>query len=416
MSAALMRAMRCGCALLLFLSVISCGGGGNSLGSSTPPVTPAANVVAVVVNGGPSELTALSVNTLYTTVTVCVPGSTTECQTIDNIQVDTGSSGLRLLAPALTLSLPVTATTSGASLLECMVFVDGYSWGPVSRVDLQVSGESANSVPVQLIGDPRFPNVPSDCSSTGVTAEDTVAAFGANGIIGIGPLVQDCGPTCATIAVPAFYYSCTPAACQNATVALTSQVPNPVTMFTTDNNGAIIVLPSVAADGAASVAGSLIFGIDTESNNQLGTATVFAINPTNGYLTTVFNSQTLTLSFVDSGSSAIYFNDPNIEPCSSSGFTGLYCPASPQTLSAALQGQNASGASTGTSIPESFTIASAKMQAQAEPTFTAIPELGGTNPMPGSFDWGVPFFYGRRIAVAIQGYTTSAGSGPFVAL
>ncbi len=311
-----MRALRCGCALLLCLSVISCGGGGNSLGSSTPPVTPAANVVAVVVNGGPTELTALTVNTLYTTVTVCVPGSTTECQTIDNIQVDTGSYGLRLLAPALTLSLPVTATTSGASLLECMVFVDGYSWGPVSRVDLQVSGESANSVPVQLIGDPRFPNVPSDCSSTGVTAEDTVAAFGANGIIGIGPLVQDCGPTCATIAVPAFYYSCTPAACQNATVALTSQVPNPVTMFTTDNNGAIIVLPSVAADGAASVAGSLIFGIDTESNNQLGTATVFAINPTNGYLTTVFNSQTLTLSFVDSGSSAIYFNDPNIEPCS----------------------------------------------------------------------------------------------------
>ena len=106
-------------------------------------MTPASNVVSVVVNGGPSALSSPAINTLYTTVTVCVPGTTT-CQTVDHIQVDTGSSGLRLLAPALTLSLPVTATSSGASLVECMVFVDGYSWGPVSRVDLQVSGESAH--------------------------------------------------------------------------------------------------------------------------------------------------------------------------------------------------------------------------------------------------------------------------------
>jgi len=411
-----MRAMRNGCALLIFLSTISCGGGGNSLGGFTPPVTPAANVVAVVVDGGPPALTARSVNTLYTTVTVCVPGSTTECQTIDHIQVDTGSSGLRLLAPALTLSLTVTMTSGGASLLECMVFVDGYSWGPLSRVDLQVSGESAHSVPVQLIGDSRFPNVPSDCASMG-PAEDTVAAFGANGIIGIGALVQDCGPACANMAVPAFYYSCTLAACQNATAALTSQVPNPVTMFTADNNGAIIVLPSVAADGAASVAGSLIFGIDTESNNQMGAVTVLSLDATSGgYLTTVFNGQTLNLSFIDSGSSAIFFNDASIEQCSSAGFTGLYCPASPQSFNASLQGQDANGVSTGTSIPESFTVASAEAQAKAEPTFVAFPELGGIFGTPGSFDWGLPFFYGRRIAVAIQGYPTSAGPGPFVAL
>ncbi len=410
-----MRALRRGCALLICLSAISCGGG-SSLGGSSKPVAPAANVVGVVVDGGPPQLMAISVNTLYTTVTVCVPGSTTECQTIDHIQVDTGSSGLRLLAPALTLSLPVTATSSGASLLECMVFVDGYSWGPVSRVDLQVSGESAHSVPVQLIGDPRFPNVPSDCSSTG-PAEDTVAAFGANGIIGIGALAQDCGPSCATMAVPAFYYSCTPATCQNATAALTSQVPNPVTMFATDKNGAIIVLPSVAAEGAASVTGSLIFGIDTESNNQLGTETVLALDATiGGYLTTIFNGQTLSLSFVDSGSSANYFNDLSIGQCSGAGFAGLYCPASTQSFGATLQGQDSNGASTGVSIPESFTVANAQAQAQAEPTFTAFPELGGTFATPGSFDWGLPFFYGRRIAVAIQGYSTSAGAGPFIGL
>jgi len=74
-----------------------------------------------------------------------------------------------------------------------------------------------------------------------------------------------------------------------------------------------------------------------------------------------------------------------------------------------LQGAN------GTSILKNFTVANIEMQAAAEPTFTAFPDLGGMNPTTGSFDWGLPFFYGRRIANAIEGYTTSAGTGPYVA-
>jgi hypothetical protein len=52
---------------------------------------------------------------------------------------------------------------------------------------------------------------------------------------------------------------------------------------------------------------------------------------------------------------------------------------------------------------------------QISESFAAFPGLGGTNPTPNSFDWGLPFFYGRRVAVAIQGYTTSVGAGPYVA-
>ena len=62
-------------------------------------------------------------------------------------------------------------------------------------------------------------------------------------------------------------------------VPLASQVQNPVTLFPTDNNGTIIELPSVAASGATSVTGSLIFGIDTQSNNQSGSQTVLTLNP-----------------------------------------------------------------------------------------------------------------------------------------
>jgi len=106
------------------------GAGGNAAQSATVTVNAPAvsNVLSVVVDGGPAGLAGPSVNTLYTTVTVCVPGSTTQCQTIDNVQVDTQSYGLRILASVLTISLPVVAASDGNSLVECTQFVDGYSW------------------------------------------------------------------------------------------------------------------------------------------------------------------------------------------------------------------------------------------------------------------------------------------------
>ncbi|NRO98042.1 DUF3443 family protein [Paraburkholderia sp. NMBU_R16] len=33
-----------------------------------------------------------------------------------------------------------------------MQFFDGYTWGPVRLVDVKISGETANALPVQLIG------------------------------------------------------------------------------------------------------------------------------------------------------------------------------------------------------------------------------------------------------------------------
>jgi hypothetical protein len=235
--------------------------------------------------------------------------------------------------------------------------------------------------------------------------EDTIAQFGANGILGIGPFAQDCGLDCVgNIPTPAIYNSCTPSACLGAKVALASQVQNPVTLFQTDNNGTIISLPSVPADGTANLTGSLIFGIDTQSNNQSGTQTVLTLD-SSGFLTTIFNGQTLNESFIDSGSNGTFF-DSSITPCSKAGFTDFYCPASTLSLQATLQGAN------GTSIAESFSVANAEM---LDAAFTAFPGLAGPNPTLGSFDWGLPFFFGRRVATAIEGDTTSVGTGPYFA-
>jgi hypothetical protein len=352
------------------------------------------------------------VNTLFTTVTICVPGSKTECQTIDHIQVDTGSFGLRVLASVLTLTLPGVAASDGNALLECTQFVDGYSWGPVATADMTIGGESASSLPVQVIGSASFPNVPSDCSSVG-PAEDTVAQFGANGIIGIGVFAQDCGAGCAGTADNGFYYSCSATTCAPIAAPLNTQVLNPIPLFATDNNGSIIELPSVPSPGEATLTGSLIFGIDTESNNASGTQTVLDLDPSAGEFTTVFGGATgaLTASFLDTGSNGLYFNDTGITQCTGSNYTNFYCPATSQNFSATLQGASGAGS---TSV--SFTVGNAETIGDDNPTYLVLPTLAGTylGTTP-TFDWGLPFYYGRRVATAIQGYTTSAGTGPYVA-
>src|SRR5665213_1519195 len=77
---------------------IGCGGGSN-----TPAVnkiaTPTQNVQAITVDGGPPAFVTANgapyVDGAFVTITVCAPGSTTSCNTIDHVLVDTGSYGLR---------------------------------------------------------------------------------------------------------------------------------------------------------------------------------------------------------------------------------------------------------------------------------------------------------------------------------
>jgi len=415
-----MRALKMGLCAVLCLSAIACGGSDGSSppvqgGGGTPPPPPPnnSNTASVIIDEGPDPSTNASANTMFTSVTVCVPGSTTNCQTIDHIQVDTGSYGLRLLASVLTLTLPVETLASGGSLAECTQFVDGFSWGPVVTADLQIAGETAHSLPVQAIGDSRFTNIPAACSGAGGTEEDTVSTFGANGILGIGPFELDCGD-CDTVTNNGFYFDCT-TSCTGTMVPANLQVPNPVTHFAVDNNGAIVVLPSVAAAGASNVMGSLIFGIDTQTDNASGTQTVLTVDD-NAELLILFNGQTLAQSFIDSGSNGIFFADSSIVTCAApandptSEIVNFYCPASTLTLPITIQGMNGTMTNNLT-----FDVGNAITMLNSD--FDAFPQLAGILPPgnEGSFDFGLPFFYGRRVAIAVQGATTTVGTGPYIA-
>lgn len=383
---------------------------GAAVNSTVVTVTPPQNSVTVTLDGGPAAASG-QFNVPYVSVTVCRPG-TSVCQTIDHVMVDTGSYGLRLVAPLdSTLGLTALTSSSGAAVGECGQFVSGYTWGAVMQADVKLGGETAAKQSIQVIGQAPggTTSVPSTCSSTGANL-GTVAALGANGILGVGLFKEDCGSACVASAVSATYYACSGTGSGNSTCSATAmplaqQVSNPVASFASDNNGVVLTLPTVNTGGATALSGTLVFGIGTQDNNALGGATRYAASA-NGYFTTVYKGTTMSSSFIDSGSNGLFFNDSSIATCKTS--TDFYCPASPLTLSATTMAYDGTTSSTIT-----FTIEDIdKLDASVIAAWVGGPNgtLSGRHPTGGNaFDLGLPFFFGRKVFVGNELNTT----GPY---
>ncbi|SAK67060.1 lipoprotein [Caballeronia pedi] len=363
--------------------------------TATVPQSTTPNVQTIIVASTPTNTR----NMLQTSVTICVPGTST-CQTIDNIQVDTGSHGLRVLASALDPSIALPLVASGNAIVaECAVFGSGYTWGAVRQADVRLAGQVAGSTSVQLIADSAVPNTADDCSQSGLPMLSASSLRG-NGILGVGPFTADCGAGCAVSAMPRWYYSCISSNCVASTLPVAQQVTNPVANFASDNNGVLIELPDIPDSGAATVTGTMTFGIGSQSNNLLGSATVLKSSSLTGYVTTDFGGNQYGSSFIDSGSNGVFFPSTTLARC------GVwYCPSTPQTIAATIR------SSSGAQSAVNFTIA------QSTALFGtgnfAFDNLAGT--ASGFFDWGLPFFYGRRIFTALAGRPTPAGPGPYYA-
>jgi hypothetical protein len=246
-----------------------------------------------------------------------------------------------------------------------------------------------------------------------------VAEFGANGIIGLGLFEEDCGTGCSQTANNGLYYSCTNAGCNPAAVPVTQQSLNPVYKLAanngvTDNNGVIIELPAVGAAGAATVTGTLIFGIGTQSNNALASGvTVLTTDPFFGYVTTNFLGQNDTTSYLDSGSNAFYFEDSSIPSCTQTEAEGFFCPGTGvvEPFSATITGVNNQQVTANFTIGDAFTLFS------ANPNFAAFSNLGGSAGSSGSgtFAWGLPFYYGRNVYTAMENTNAGGTAGPYFA-
>jgi hypothetical protein len=361
-------------------------------------------------------------------VTLCQPGTST-CATINDVLVDTGSDGLRIFASALkssglTLAVQPDPITNGNTVAECVPFADGYTWGPLVTADVHLGGEVASSLTVNIIDDNGSygPTAPSGCTgTTGNTSLNSVVAFSANGVLGVGTLDQDCGAACAECnsftggCTPSsdIYFSCNSSGstCAATQVAETAQVRNPVVLFAVDNNGVILQLPAIPTAGQTGATGSLIFGIGTQSNNALGNATVLTTDAV-GNITTVYSGQSLT-GFFDSGSNGLYF-DSSITVCpntaSNPNASDFYCPSSPQMLTATNEGQN------GASSVVPFEITNVENRVQSYYADATIGGPASPNANLGMyFDWGLPFFYGQSVYTAIEGRTAGSATGPYYA-
>lgn len=436
----------CGLTLLA-----SCGGGGGDMSvtslvcktsncSTTGPEVqlPYAffqqlNNLPVVVDGGPNTSSfGGNANMLYATVTVCAPGDPTKCQAIDHVLVDTGSFGLRILASKVSgLVLPSVKLSPNAQapapVWECLQFVIGGLWGATVQADVGLGQQWAANIPVQLIQDD--PSAPIQATADCLTGSNnqvlsSASQLGANGILGIGSVDVDCGGQCVVGDYSSGfvrYYSCpqgalSSSACTPTPVPLNFQVKNPVYALPNGyNNGVVLALPSVTGLGAGVVHGELILGVDSLPNNTLGSSATrinLGTNPNSAsYLsiTTQFGGKTYSDSYLDTGTNGLFFDSPTtIDKC-----LPWYCPKSQLSFVASLsdgdnflQNQVAVPFNVGTGI--------------TLPTYYAFGDLAGPQPTNAvtpstpfsTFAWGLPFFYGRRVALSI--WDLSPGStGPW---
>jgi hypothetical protein len=386
-------------------------------GTFTVTVTPATktpnNVVPLVVDGGPTAVASPYINGAFTSVTVCVPG-TSSCQTIDHVLVDTGSVGLRLLATGaggeLNLPLPAYVDQNTAyAFAECAPFVSGFLWGQVVTADMLTladgTGEQAPHIKMQVVGQTGEPALPSTCSSSG-TDLSNLQALGANGILGIGVFTDDCGIWCNGYwGDPYIYYACSSGSCNSTSAFDFDQVVNPVASFLSDSSGSLIQLPTPTTPGA--LQGSLIFGINTQPNNQLGNVTMLETN-TSGEITTNYQNVDYSGSFLDSGSNGFFFLNSTtlgaqMPTCADK--PGWYCPVTPQMFNITNKGVTA------TSSSATFTISNADQLFQT-PSNPAVPTLGGNWPLsPLVFDLGLPFFYGRTVYTKVGGLQAQSNGG-----
>ncbi len=445
-----MIALRALIALLAAVSLAACGGGGSSstvavVGATATPTptptpsptpTPTVNTATVTLDAGPAALRAgtngySAFNEPYVTITICAPGSTSNCQTIDHVILDTGSVGLRILAPVLNASLiaalPTQADASSNPVGECYQYVNSYAFGSVRIADFSIAGEKVAAMPFHAIADTgSFATVPASCSSGGGTAVASVQNFGGNGILGIGTTTTDCGSYCTSAggSSAAIYYDCPAAGC-GAIIARAAnaaapfeQLPNPVAAFPIDNNGSILSLPAVAQAGVTTLTGTVTFGIGTQADNALTATTVLPVTTSAsrlgpGVLTATYKGKPLTQSFLDSGSNEYFFIDIALNPCTSTNLIAFYCPTTPTLLSpilTATNGVTASGAFTLYSPLNVFDSSNVAPGLAINPTLVTPPL-----PFANSFDFGMPFFFGKSVYTAIEGRPAGATQGPYFA-
>ncbi len=371
------------------------------------------NVVALSINGSTCTDTS-SPNKPCVSVKICAPTDLSNCQTLNDIILDTGSVGFRVFKSALIPSIASSLSPiqiSGKTLAECIEYGDGYQfWGPIQKARMILGNEPSIEIPIHVF-DSAFATPPDSCASP----IETPAQAGYNGILGVGLFARDCGSVCETQRNNKLYYQCngsgSGSTCSGAAVKSLSQVSNPVALLPQDNNGVIVQLPSVPLGGAPSIEGYLLLGIGTQPNNIPKNVTPYPTDA-NGTFFVSFEG-TDYAGIIDSASNSLYLPNPSsatLPDCklADATFSGWFCPSSATNLSLITSGASGEAQSI---IP--FQIGNFMELSKSKNN--VFSELGGQSQPAGTevLYLGLPFFFGRNVYVGIDGTTSSLGKGPY---
>jgi hypothetical protein len=263
---------------------------------------------------------------------------------------------------------------------------------------------------MQIVDD-TYASMPSDCASYGPDmSANGATSFGGNGILGVQVLRRDCLDSCTT-PTSTLYYDCAGTTCTAEAMPVADQLMNPISAFSSDNNGMTLTFPSVAAGGTASVTGTMTFGINTQSDNMQSGSVTKIDTTAEATVNASYNGQTL-LGVIDSGSGAYFIPDSTITQCSPSFSSApWFCPAQQVNRTARLQSQ----------LGGYFDVAFSIVNAQTELNNSYVAHTGiGENVNlfgAGLLDLGMPFLYGKSITFGVQGndnFTT--GDWPYYAI
>jgi hypothetical protein len=152
--------------------------------------------------------------------------------------------------------------------------------------------------------------------------------------------------------------------------------------------------------------GSLVFGIGTQGNNALGSATKLQVSgyPTLALVTATINGMNYPNSYLDSGSNANFF-PTSIPQCVPSGNVNALwlCPTSTTNVNATLQGSNGAMAAADFSVANATALFSVPSGCPTTaPCYVAFSNLAAASSDKTSVDLGLSFFYGRNVFTGFE--------------
>jgi len=335
-------------------------------------------------------------NRMVVSITVCEPG-TDRCATIDDVMVDTGSTGLRLEASAVPawLRLPPLLGPGSRPLAECLRFVHDAAWGPLVRADVRLGGLTARQLHVQVIDDADGAQ-PATCARSDVRPT-------SNGTLGIGQHLFDCPGACRQSAeAPGTFVkdglTWVPLV---GNIDQAYRLPNSISLLPVHDNGIVIDLPSPTGGGSEIVAGTLTIGVGTAGNNQLETSGIVRLDAA-GRFTTVFDGKTFPASSIDSGTETYVFDDALLPRCQ--GLAWAYCVTPARHFNAEMLGQDGTRTTVGLEIGD--------YQARRNGHAGASDDVAeAAESQSNAFVWGAPFFLGRRVFLVMEGKSVPGASG-----